>query len=277
MSARWPLLSARITAGYPGRPEVLRDLRFDIRPGEVLGLVGQSGAGKSTLALALLRLMGHRGGTASGEIWFEGRDLMRASERELRDVRGRAIAMVPQSPLTALNPALRIGVQMEEAFRAHARAAKPERLGRVLETLALVSLPAENEFLRRYPDQLSVGQAQRVLIAMALLHRPSLLLADEPTSALDVITQAEILRLFARLNREHGATILYISHDLLSMAALATRIGILHQGRLAETGPTEQIFRRPAHPYTRSLIAAIPRDSFGDNAAAESIISAPSQ
>ncbi|MGJ5816038.1 ATP-binding cassette domain-containing protein [Paludibaculum fermentans] len=248
------LLKLRISAGYPGKPGVLRDVAFEIAPGEIVGLVGRSGEGKSTLILSILGLLGLKNGTCTGSIEFQGRDLVGLKEKEMRKLRGLQIALVPQSPLSALNPNLRLGAQLEECWRAH-RTGKPEWQP----LLASVSLPAEPEFLRMYPRNLSVGMAQRFLIALALLHRPALLLADEPTSALDSITQAEILALFRRLNQETGVSILYISHDLASVAALCQRVAILHQGELVENAPSGEIFRAPRHPYTRQLIAAIPR------------------
>src|SRR5581483_5287503 len=218
-----PLLSVRLSANYPNKPGVLRDVELDVARGEILGLVGQSGCGKSTLTLALLRLLHLKGGTAEGLIHLGGRDLMRLSEREMRAVRGKEIGLVLQSAVSALNPALRIGTQLEEAWNVHQRGAQHEGTMAILAALNDVSLPAEIEFLRRYPRQLSVGQAQRVLIAMAVLHRPSLLIADEPTSALDLITQSEILKLFAQLSRKFGMSILYVSHDLLSVATISHR------------------------------------------------------
>ncbi|HEX5228613.1 MAG TPA: ATP-binding cassette domain-containing protein, partial [Bryobacteraceae bacterium] len=174
-----PLLEARISVDYPNKPGALRDVEFEIGEGEILGLVGESGSGKSTIALALLRLLDHKGATVRGEIHFGGRDLLAMRASEMRKIRGRDIALVLQSPLASLNPALRIGAQMAEAWRAHSSSKdwKP----RALELFERVSLPAEEAFLDRYPRQLSVGQAQRVLIAMAVLHRPRLLIADEPT------------------------------------------------------------------------------------------------
>ena len=248
-----PLLSLRISAGYPGKPDVLRNVALDIAPGEIVGLVGRSGEGKSTLILAILGLLGLKNGTCSGEICFQGRDLLRLNRKEMRELRGLRIALVPQSPLSALNPNLRLGAQLEESWRAH-RPGKPDWQA----LLASVSLPAEREFLRLYPRNLSVGMAQRFLIALALLHRPSLLLADEPTSALDTITQSEILALFRRLNQETGIGILYISHDLVSVAALSHKVAILHQGEIVECASTAEMFRAPRHPYTRQLITAIP-------------------
>jgi ABC-type dipeptide/oligopeptide/nickel transport system ATPase component len=212
------------------------------------------------MALALLRLLQYRGGWVRGEIRFGGRNLLQIPEKTMRCVRGREIGLVLQSPVASLNPAMRIGDQVHESWRAHQdRYARPFSRSDAIELLERVSLPADESFLRRYPRQLSVGQAQRVLIAMAIVHRPRLLLADEPTSALDAVTQAEILQLFARLNRELEMSILYISHDLLSVGSICARVAILSEGRVVEFNSTEDIFCRPAHPYTKALIAAIPR------------------
>jgi len=254
-----PLLSLNLSAGYPGRP-VFRDLTLNIGCGEILGLVGQSGSGKSTLALSVLRLLDLKGGRAAGEIRFQGRDLMRLPEREMRQVRGRGIGLVPQSPIASLNPSLRIGAQLREAWTVHAGAGEPP----LFELLSSVSLPADDDFLRRYPRQLSVGLAQRVLIAMAILHRPALLIADEPTSALDSITQSEILQLFARLNQVLGMAVLYVSHDLLAVASLCHRVAILHGGAIVEMDSTENVFRSPSHPYTHRLIQALPKNPYAN-------------
>jgi ABC-type dipeptide/oligopeptide/nickel transport system ATPase component len=253
-----PLLSLRLSADYPNKPNVLRNVSLEVQPGEVLGLIGQSGSGKSTLALAVLRLLHLHQGSQRGEISFQGRALMDLSEREMRSLRGREMGLVLQSPLSALNPALRIGTQLEEAWRAHATGPQDLRRKAIFVTLSSVSLPPDEAFLRRYPSQVSVGQAQRVLIAMAILHRPAMVIADEPTSALDVITQSEILQLFACLNRNFGIAILYISHDLFSVASLCHRIAILHEGEIVECAATRQILQAPQHPYTRSLISALP-------------------
>lgn len=258
MNTSEPLLSISLSVGYGNKPAVLRNVALEIAPGEVLGLVGQSGSGKSTLALSILRLLELKRGKAQGTANFQGRDLIALKERELRRIRGKEIGLVLQSPLSSLNPALRIGTQMFEAWSAHARGPSERRRHSVLEALASVSLPADDALLQRYPSQISVGQAQRVLIAMAVLHRPSLLIADEPTSALDVITQSEILALFGRLNKEMGMAVLYISHDLLSVAFICHRIAILHEGVIVECGRVAQIFGYPVHPYTRRLVQAIP-------------------
>ena len=253
-----PFLSLSLDVSYRNKPEALKSVFLQMRRGEVLGLIGQSGSGKSTLALAILRLLELKGGRAQGTIHFQGRDLLKLKEREMRQLRGSEIALVLQSPLSSLNPALRIGTQLTEAWKAHASGSREEAKLRIQDALQAVSLPSDDEFLRRLPSQLSVGQAQRVLIAMAVMHRPALLIADEPTSALDVITQAEVLQLFRKLNQDLGMGILYISHDLLSVATICDRIAILNQGEIVECGSTGQIFNHPAHPYTRKLIAALP-------------------
>jgi ABC-type dipeptide/oligopeptide/nickel transport system ATPase component len=265
MTEDGPLLTVRISAGYGGR-KVLDDFRLEVNPGEIVGLVGESGSGKSTAALALMRLAGMKGARVDGEVVFGGRDLNGLSDRQLRRIRGREIAMVLQSPLTSLNPVLRIGTQLREAWRAHERGDRRREEAAFVEAMESVNLPGEPEFRRRYPSQLSVGQAQRVLIAMAVLHRPRLLIADEPTSALDMITQAEVLRLFGRLSRERAMAILYISHDLLSVASLCSRVAILERGSIVEAAQTDAIFQRPEHPYTRRLVESIPSmpDCYGD-------------
>ncbi|MGC1619069.1 MAG: ABC transporter ATP-binding protein [Candidatus Acidiferrum sp.] len=237
---------------------MLRDISLQIAQNEILGLVGQSGSGKSSLALSLMGLLALKGGRVRGEVLFRGKDLMKSSDRELRSVLGRDMSIVLQSPLAALNPALSIGAQLNEAWKAHQQGKSAEGSAAIQAALTSASLPSDKEFLRRRPSQLSVGQGQRVCIAMAILHRPALLFADEPTSALDPITQAEILNLFTRLNREMGTAILYISHDLLSVAALCHRICILHEGQIVECGTPEAIFNTPQHEYTQRLVAALP-------------------
>jgi ABC-type glutathione transport system ATPase component len=252
-----PLLETQLQVDYTGKPGVLRNLEIRVEPGEILGLAGQSGSGKSTLALAILRLLDGKNAAIRGEIRFAGRDLIRLEEREMRRIRGREIGLVLQSPLSALNPSLRIRTQLKEAWRCHEPSgAEGDR--RIEETLASVNLPTDEVFQRKFPRELSVGLAQRVLIAMAILHRPRLLIADEPTSALDVITQSEILALFARLRGELGMAMLFISHDLPAIATVCDRVAILHDGEIVEEASPEQIFGHPRHPYTQRLVSAIP-------------------
>jgi ABC-type dipeptide/oligopeptide/nickel transport system ATPase component len=258
-AANSPLLSTNLSVSYSGKKAVLRHVQLQLQPGEVLGLVGQSGSGKSTLAMSILGLHEKKRTMVEGSIRFQQSELLTLSERELRSLRGRAISLVLQSPLSSLNPALRIQTQLKEAWRAHAEGSTADCMAAIRSSLDRVSLPSSDEFLRKYPSQMSVGQAQRVLIAMATLHRPALLIADEATSALDVITQAEILTLFRELNRNFGMAILYISHDLASVAGICDRIAILHQGEIVECGATCRIFEQPQHEYTRRLMAALPR------------------
>jgi ABC-type dipeptide/oligopeptide/nickel transport system ATPase component len=258
MTPEFPLLSARLSVDYRNKRGVLKNLCLEIQRGEIVGLVGESGSGKSTLALALLQLLELKGAKVQGEIIFQGENLLQKGESQLRDIRGREMSVVLQSPLTSLNPALRIGTQLKEAWRAHADGTREQCHAAASAALRSVSLPDNEEFVKRRPSQLSVGQGQRVTIAMAILHRPALLIADEPTSALDTITQSEILTLFSRLNRELDMAILYISHDLLSVAALCHRVAILRDGEIVECDEPDAIFESPRHPYTQRLIAALP-------------------
>jgi ABC-type dipeptide/oligopeptide/nickel transport system ATPase component len=253
-----PALQIRLSARYSGKPDVLRDVTLDIEEGEIVGLIGESGSGKSTLALAILRLLELKGGVSRGELVFCGRHLEGLTQREMQQIRGKEIALVPQSALASLNPALRIGTHFAEAWKAHYRAPSGPWKKRVLDTLERVGLPGDERFLCLYPRQLSVGQAQRVLIAMAVLHRPRLLIADEPTSALDAITRAEVIDLLRDLNREINMAVLFISHDLLLVASLCRRVAILENGEIVESGTAAKIFSSPEHPYTRALLRALP-------------------
>jgi ABC-type glutathione transport system ATPase component len=223
-----------ISVDYPERPRVLREVRFTLARGEVAGVVGPSGSGKSTLALSIMRLIHLRDGVVRGSIHFDGRDLMTLSPGDLRRIRGREIGLVPQSPVAALNPALKLETQLREVWRAHSSEPWSEARASIAALLNRMDLPAGDEFLRRYPRQLSVGQAQRVGIAMAVMHRPQLLIADEPTSALDPASRAGILDLFETLNRDLDLSILYISHDLPSVDRLCHRV-------IEITGPTHDL------------------------------------
>ena len=251
-----PILSVNIQASYGSR-QVLRDVRFDLNAGEALGFVGTSGAGKSTLVMALLGLLPFRGGQVTGEVLFGGRNLLRLREREMRELRGRKLALVPQSPMTALNAALSLRGHFEEAWSAHESSGRKGLQARLEELLPAVQLPTDGEFLRRHSGQISVGQAQRVMIALALLHRPAILTADEPTSALDPVTQAEILNLLRSLNRSTGTSLLYISHDLISVLQLCDRMAVLDRGTIAECLAVENV-ERAEHPSTIALLRSLP-------------------
>jgi len=250
-----PLLKVALDAAY-GERTALREIRFEIYQGEVLGLVGSSGAGKSTLVQALMGLLPWRGGVVHGEVLFDGKNLLALSDRQLRSLRGSKIAMIPQSPTASLNPALRLDRHFHEAWKAHASGSNgcDER---VRELLDKVQLPGDREFLRRRPSQISVGQAQRVLIALALLHSPELVIADEPTSSLDPVTQAQLVELLRDLNRELGISFVYISHDLVSVLQLADRIAILDQGSIVECLPVASI-GEARHSATRALLQSLP-------------------
>jgi ABC-type glutathione transport system ATPase component len=246
-------LEFRISARY-GETAVLHDVASSIAGGEIVALAGLSGSGKSTLALSLLRLLHYRGGDVSGSIRLAGRELTGLSEREMRAVRGKSIGYVPQSPAAALNDRLPVRTLLRETWRAHS--AERPAFEKLLES---VQLPADAEFLDKRAGELSTGQGQRLLIALAIMHRPAVVLADEPTSALDVITQAAVLELFRDLNRRHGTAMLFISHDLLAVASIGNRVEILHEGRIVESGRPEDIFRAPQHPFTQELVRAIPK------------------
>jgi ABC-type dipeptide/oligopeptide/nickel transport system ATPase component len=253
------MLHVAISADYPGKPDVLRNVTFHMADGELLGLVGQSGSGKSTLALALLNLLHFRGGAVRGRILFEEQNLLGLPERVARTYRGRKIAYVPQSPSSSLNQTLRIRSLISEAWRAH----NPDAISTaaMLDLLNQVSLPPEPGFLNLRGGQLSVGQGQRLLIALALLHRPRLIVADEATSALDLITQQDILHLFQQIGKS-GTAVLFISHDLTSVARICDRVAILYAGEIIEIGPTRQVFERPQHPYAQRLMGALPQFAF---------------
>jgi ABC-type glutathione transport system ATPase component len=249
------VLEYKVSASYSG-VAVLREVEGRISRGEIVALVGLSGSGKSTLALALLGLLHYRGGQVTGSIRLEGEEITGAGERQLRAIRGRKIGYVPQSPASALNPRLRVRTLLDETWRAHS-GTKPaaDFYAALLEN---VQLPADRDFLERRAGGLSTGQGQRLLIALAIMHDPALVIADEPTSSLDAITQAAILRLFGDLNQRRGTAMLFISHDLLSVAALAQRVDILDRGRVVESGPPSGIFRNPQDPFTKRLVEAVP-------------------
>jgi oligopeptide/dipeptide ABC transporter ATP-binding protein len=254
-----PLLEVRqLSVGY-GRRLAVWAVDLVLRPGEVLGLVGESGAGKSTIGRAIVRLLPEPGRVVAGTVRFRGRDLLGLAEAEMRELRGADIALIPQDPLSALNPVFRIGVQATDALRLHRGLSRAAAGGEVVRLLGHMGIPDPAGLLGRYPHELSGGMRQRVLIAMAFSCEPSLVIADEPTTALDVTTQAQILRLLEALRAERGVGALFVTHDLGVVAHVAHAIAILYAGCLVERAPTRELFAAPAHPYTQSLLAHIPR------------------
>jgi peptide/nickel transport system ATP-binding protein len=234
------------------------DVSFSVEPGRVLGLVGESGSGKSVTGFSIIGLIDPPGRIVSGEILYQGRDLAKLSEEEMRHLRGNRIAMIFQDPMMTLNPVLRIDTQMIETVRAHAKVSHGEARARARDALGMVGIPSPEERLSAYPHQFSGGMRQRVAIAIALLHRPELLIADEPTTALDVTIQAQILAEVQKLAREQGMALVWISHDLAVVSGLADEVAVMYAGRIVEQGSVDQVLDNPLHPYTHGLIGSVP-------------------
>jgi oligopeptide/dipeptide ABC transporter ATP-binding protein len=235
------------------------EVSFEVRKGETLGLVGESGSGKSMTALSIVGLVQPPGRIASGRILFEGRDLIGLPEREMRRVRGARIALVFQEPATALNPVFTVGDQIAEAMAVHGVARGAAARRKAIELLAAVRVADPERVAACHPHHLSGGMLQRALIAMALSCRPSLVIADEPTTSLDVTIQAEILDLLGEMRRQFGLSMLLVSHDLGVIAGCADRLAVMYAGRIVEQGPVGTVFATPSHPYTRALLASVPR------------------
>jgi peptide/nickel transport system ATP-binding protein len=260
-----PLLQIRDLRIAFGSTEAVRGIGLEIDEGEVLGLVGESGSGKSATAMSILGLLGPAA-TVSGKILWHSTagsaapiDLLQQSPKELRTLRGREIAMIFQEPMTALNPVMTIGRQVAECVLAHAHSLSGREAKRLaIAALEAVAIPDAAARYRDYPHQFSGGQRQRILIAMALINRPRLLIADEPTTALDVTVQAQILTLLADLQRQHNLAMLFISHDLAVVGQVAGRVAVMRAGEVVETGPSHRLLTTPTHPYTRTLLAAVP-------------------
>lgn len=231
---------------------------FEVGPGRILGLVGESGSGKSVTGFSILGLVEPPGKVVDGTIVFEGRDIRGFDERDMRALRGNRIAMVFQDPMMTLNPVLTIGAHLIETLRAHRAVPRAEAKRLACEALQLVGIPAPAERLDAYPHEFSGGMRQRVAIAIALLHRPALIIADEPTTALDVTIQAQILSEVQRLARSQGTAVIWISHDLAVVSSLADDIAVMYAGRIVERGPARSVLANPAHPYTRGLIGSVP-------------------
>ena len=261
-----PLLDVRdLTVEFPTSPDgraaavrAVDGVSLRLACGETLGLVGESGCGKSTLAQALIRLLPPPGRTTAGRVEFEGRDLLRLGEADLRRVRGARVGFVFQEPSMALNPVFTVGDQIAEALRVHAPVSRAAARQRAIDLLELVRIPDAPARARDYPHQFSGGMRQRVLIAAALACQPPLLIADEPTTALDVTIQAEIIELLRDMRARFGLALLLITHDFGVVASVADRVAVMYAGRIVEEGATPAVLRAPAHPYTRALLASLP-------------------
>ena len=255
-----PLLDVRnltVTFADSQVAPAVNDVSFQLASGETLALVGESGSGKSVTAFSILRLLQPPGRITAGRVLFEGRDLLTLPEREMRTVRGARIALIFQEPMTALNPVMRIGDQIAEALTVHGSSRTAAR-ARTVKLLEAVKIPDAQRRERDYPHQLSGGMRQRVMIAIALACRPSLIIADEPTTALDVTIQAQVLDLLRELKTQFNLALLLITHDFGVVAEMADRVAVMHRGTLVETGSVRQILRSPEHEYTRTLLSAVP-------------------
>ncbi|MCJ9708281.1 ABC transporter ATP-binding protein [Bordetella hinzii] len=237
------------------------DVSFRLERGKILGLVGESGSGKSVTGFSIMGLLDPPGRVVGGSILFQGRELTRMRPRELRQLQGNRIAMIFQDPMMTLNPVLRVDAQMIEAVRAHSRVSRAQARERARETLGMMGIPSPEERLLAYPHQLSGGMRQRVAIAIAMLHRPDLIIADEPTTALDVTIQAQILSEVQKLARQHGTSLIWITHDLSVVAGLADEVAVMYAGRIVEHGPVDAVLDAPMHPYTAGLIGSLPSNN----------------
>ena len=257
------LLSVRnLCTDFPvkrGIVHAVEDVSFDVDAGEILAIVGESGSGKSVTSLSIMGLLGEPGHVASGEVKFEGKDLVGLSEKDYRQLRGNDMAMIFQEPMTSLNPVYRIGNQIVEAIRTHEKVGKKEARERAIDLLRKVGIPSPEKRIDDYPHQMSGGMRQRVMIAMALSCNPKLLIADEPTTALDVTIQAQILDLLRRLRDDTGMAVLLITHDLGVVSETADRVVVMYCGQVVEEAEVRTLFDHPMHPYTLGLLKSIPR------------------
>lgn len=242
-----------------GKLRVVNGISMTVKEGEIFGLVGESGCGKSITSLAILQLIPKPGQITQGSIRFHGDDLLKKSQREMRNIRGGKIAMIFQDPFTSMNPVFKVGKQLSDVVRLHLKINSKEAKKRILSMLDSVGLPDVNRVYESYPHELSGGQQQRVMIAMALMSEPDLIIADEPTTALDVTIQAQILRLLRDLSNDLGISVLLITHDLGVVSEICDNVTVLYAGSVVETAPTETLLSNPQHPYTQGMLAAIPQ------------------
>jgi oligopeptide/dipeptide ABC transporter ATP-binding protein len=256
-------LTIHVRASGGGRLKIVENISFDIMPGQFFALIGESGSGKSMIARTIMRLMPDEVLDVDGQILFGGDDLAHAGEEVLRPLRGSQISMIFQEPMSSLDPLMTVERQLSEAIEAHEGARGAHKRKRILDLLTSVRFRNPEQIMRSYPHELSGGMRQRVMIASALINEPKLLIADEPTTALDVTIQAQVLDIIASLAREHGLSVLFISHDLSLVYENADEIAVLYGGKLMERGPAREVIANPAHPYTAALLACVPRRRTG--------------
>ncbi|MDO4755239.1 MAG: ABC transporter ATP-binding protein [Parabacteroides sp.] len=249
-----------------GEVKAVNDVSFSLDQGEVLAIVGESGSGKSVTSMSVMQLVAKGGKIVNGEIIFNGQDVAKASEKEMRKIRGKEMSMIFQDPMTCLNPVFTIGNQMEEVLKLHYKEMTPaQRHSKLIEMLEKVGLSNPDQRLKQYPHELSGGMRQRIMIAMSLLCNPKLLIADEPTTALDVTIQAQIMDLMKELSKEYNTSIILITHDLGVVAGIANRVNVMYCGEIVESAPVKSLYYEPKHPYTWGLLKALPRLGLKEN------------
>lgn len=269
MNVQSPVLEVQgLTTQFTGRKNravtVVDQVDFTVQKGETLGIVGESGCGKSVTSLSIMRLLGKNGKVVGGSVRFEGKDMLRLEEKEMRSIRGNRLAMIFQEPMTSLNPVLTIGRQIGEVLRLHTSLGQEERKRRAVELIAQVGIPRAHEIYGEYPHRLSGGMRQRVMIAMAMACRPQLLIADEPTTALDVTIQAQMLGLIRDMREETGMSVVLITHDLGVVAEMCDRVLVMYAGQVIESADVRTLLRQPKHPYTLGLIRSVPLNARGE-------------
>lgn len=243
---------------YGGEVKAVRGVTFDLHKGETLAIVGESGSGKSVACKTIMRILSSNGYIKDGQILFDGKDLTKISEKDMEKVRGKDIAMIFQDPMTSLNPTMTIGKQIMEPIIKHQGFSKEDARKRAIELIELVGISDAEKRFKQYPHQFSGGMRQRIVIAISLACNPKVLIADEPTTALDVTIQAQVVNLLRKLQKENGLTYLFIAHDLSMVKYISDRIGVMHKGKLVELASSDDLYENPLHPYTKSLLSAIP-------------------
>lgn len=249
---------------FAGKVQAVRGVNFYLKKGETLAIVGESGSGKSVTVRAIMQLLANNTNYEQGEVWFNGENLLKKTDKAMQDIRGQEIAMIFQDPMTSLNPVMKIGDQIAEPIQLHQKKSKKEARQMALEFLKMVGIENAEKRMNQYPFQFSGGQRQRIVIAIALACQPSILIADEPSTALDVTIQAQILELFKKIQKELETSIIFITHDLGVVANVADRVAVMYAGKIVEIGRVEDVFYNPRHPYTWGLISSMPTTKTGE-------------